>query len=50
VILRCEQRSDGTLVSYEFTFTGPAAWFFARITGRDVKANLSRIKKQLESQ
>ena len=50
MILRCEQRSDGTLVSYEFTFTGPAAWFLARITGRDMQPNLDRMQKRLESQ
>lgn len=50
VILRCEQQGNGTLVSYEFIFTGPAARFLGRIIGRDVKANLARIKRRLESQ
>ncbi len=48
-VLRCEQQSDGTLVSYEFTFTGPAAWFFARTISRNMKAALARTKKRLES-
>jgi Polyketide cyclase / dehydrase and lipid transport len=49
-VLRCELQSDGTLVSYEFTFTGPAAWFFARTISRNMKAALARTKKRLESQ
>jgi hypothetical protein len=49
-ILRCEQQSDGTLVSYEFTFTGPAAWSLARMISRDMRATLARTKKRLESQ
>jgi carbon monoxide dehydrogenase subunit G len=49
-VLRCEQQSDGTLVSYEFTFTGPAAWFFARTISRNMKAALARTKQRLESQ
>jgi hypothetical protein len=49
-ILRCEQQSDGTLVSYEFTFTGPVAWSLARMISRDMRATLARTKKRLESQ
>jgi Polyketide cyclase / dehydrase and lipid transport len=47
-ILTCEQQGDGTLVNYEFGFTGPLAWFFARIIGRGMQADLARLKKQLE--